>query len=120
MQILKPPQLLALLEQPSERLRRWATYQLLEHWQDHADEFAGTLFKSELEDVREAGVYLIGRQRLERFAFPLLGWFNRSTGELRRACTTALTDLCPPNFPNLLNQWLEQLLDDDELQLPNL
>ena len=120
MQILKPSQLLVLLEQPSERLRRWATYQLLEHCQDHADEFAGTLLKSELEDVREAGVYLIGRQRLERFSFPLLGWFSRSAGELRRACATALTSLCPPNFPNLLKRWLEQLLDDDELQLPDL
>ena len=120
MQIFKPPQLLALLEQPSERLRRWATYQLLEHCQGQADKFAGTLFESELEDVREAAVYLIGRQRLERFAFPLLGWFSRNDGEMRRACATALTDLRPPNFPNLLNQWLEQLLDDDELQLPDL
>ncbi len=120
MRILSQETLQHLLSSEQERVRLWATYQLLNEWRDEPDQFIGPMLDSPLPEVREVAIHLINRSGNDRYAFKLLGLFQRSTGRLRCACAEALVQLRYEAAHPPLLQWLQRLLLADELNLPEL
>ncbi len=120
MEILSQPYLTKRLSFPSPRVRMWAAYQLAERWFEQAPEFVGFLLESEVEEIRESGVFLVGKQNLEAFAFPLFRVFNSAGGRLRKAAVTALAEMHYPNLERPLLGWVEDLLLSEEVNIPDL
>ena len=71
MKILKLAQLREWLHSDLQRMRMWATYQLIENHDNEAREFVEILIDSDEEEIREAGIYLIGKHKLEDYEFKL-------------------------------------------------
>ena len=113
-------QTLELLHSEHRQIRMWATYQLIECWQARAIDFVHLLLESDIQESREAAVYLVGQHQLQQFAFTVFGLFNRSSGALRHSSALALVELdYAPVRPALL-QWFRQLWDSEELLLADL
>ena len=72
MKILKLAQLREWLHSDLQRMRMWATYQLIENHDNEAREFVEILIDSDEEEIREAGIYLIGKQNLILFLITVL------------------------------------------------
>ncbi len=120
MRILSLETLQHLLTSEHERVRLWATYQLLNEWRDEPDPFIESMLDSPLPEIREVAIHLINRSGNDRYAFKLLGLFQRSSGGMRCACAEALVQLNYEAAHPPLFQWLQRLLHADELNLPEL
>ena len=120
MKILKLAKLRELLQSDSNRLRMWATYQLIENHEEKAGEFVAELMEAKEEEIRESGIYLAGKYGLESYEFTLLGNFQRTSGALKRACAIALSNLESKSFQPMLWRWIEQLQKTEELNIPDL
>ena len=93
MKILKLAQLRGWLHSDSQRMRMWATYQLIENHDDQAKVFVEDCLDSEDEEICEAGIFLIGKHKLRDHEFRLLGIFQHSNGRMKRASAIALCAL---------------------------
>ncbi len=113
-------QTLALLSSEHRQVRMWATYQLIECWQERVPDFVHLLLESDIQEVREAAVHLIGRHKLQKFAFPLYGMFNRSTGPIKQSCALALVEMGYEPVQPSLQHWFANLWEAEELQISDL
>ena len=120
MEILSLPYLKAQLQSPAPRVQMWAAYHLAERWHENAPEFVRSMLESEVQEIKESAIYLVGRQQLHEFAFPLLKIFNREGGALKTAAVVALTDLQYSTLEGSLWLWLEELLAAHEVNYQTL
>ncbi len=117
MEILSLPNLIKHLQSPSKRVQMWATYHLVERWEEHAHDFVSLLIESNIPEIQESGIYLIGRKKLTDFAFPLFRIFNSSEGALHQATITALAEMQYSELERPLWNWLDELLASNEVNL---
>ena len=120
MKILKLAQLREWLHSDSQRMRMWATYQLIENHDDQAKVFVEDCLDSEDEEICEAGIFLIGKHKLRDHEFRLLGIFQHSNGRMKRASAIALCALNSESSRSLLWRWLKMLMEQEELNIPDL
>ena len=120
MKILKLAQLREWLHSDSQRMRMWATYQLIENHDDQAKVFVEDCLDSEDEEICEAGIFLIGKHKLRDHEFRLLGIFQHSKGRMKRASAIALCALDSESSRSLLWRWLKMLMEQEELNIPDL
>lgn len=99
------------------RVRMWATYHLVELWGEEAGEFIGYLIDSEIDSIKESGIYLIGKYNLTEYAFRLLHFFNSNNKSLRSAAALSMAEMCYENAERPLFNWLEKLLDSNEINI---
>jgi len=118
--ILKLAQLREWLHSDLQRMRMWATYQLIENHDNEAREFVEILIDSDEEEIREAGIYLIGKHKLEDYEFKLLRIFQRANGRIKRASAIALSSLKSEAAHSLLWRWLKTLQEQEELNITDL
>lgn len=109
MEILSLPYLKKRLQSSHKRVQMWAAYHLAERWHEQANEFVGALIESDIPEIKESGVYLVGHQQLHDFAFPIFRIFNSEEGILKRAAVRALTAIQYPALARSLWSWLEEL-----------
>lgn len=120
MEILEFTNLIKHLNSSPDRIKMWAAYQLVENWQERAEDFAGELIESDINEIKESGVYLIGQKNLDQFAFPLFRLFSGSSGRLRQACALALAEIQYENIETPLTAWMNTLLESEELNISDL
>ena len=111
MKILKLAQLREWLHSDSQRMRMWATYQLIENHDDQAKVFVEDCLDSKDEEICEAGIFLIGKHKLRDHEFRLLGIFQHSKGRMKRASAIALCALDSESSRSLLWRWLKMLME---------
>jgi len=113
MEILSESHLIQQLQSSSPRVQMWAAYHLTERWYENAHEFVGQLIESDIPEIKESGVYLIGHQKLTDFAFPVFRIFDSAEGSLKKVAVTTLTEIRYSALERCLWEWLEELLSDN-------
>jgi hypothetical protein len=104
--------LMERVESGVEQVRMWAAYHLLDRWPHECERFVDRLWRSPTIEIRDSAVTLIGRYRLERFAFPLLRVFLSNEGGLGAAAAQALGRLGYEPAAKLLVNRFEAVLAD--------
>ncbi|MBF0279038.1 MAG: hypothetical protein HQM13_14655 [SAR324 cluster bacterium] len=120
MEILSQSHLVHQLQSSSPRVQMWAAYHLTERWHENAHEFVGQLIESDIPEIKESALYLIGRQKLTDFAFPVFRIFDSAEGSLKKAAVTTLTELGYSALERCLWEWVEELLSDNEVNHQSL
>ena len=113
-EMLALPFLVDRLDSPNEQVRLWAAFQLVDRWQDHSATFIDKLWESPQEEIREAAISLIGKYRLEDYAFPLMRVFNSDDHSLKLAAGVALGRIGYLPAGTLLERWFEEAFSNPE------
>ncbi|MDH4225024.1 MAG: hypothetical protein OEW12_05215 [Deltaproteobacteria bacterium] len=115
--LLGLPFLMDSLKNPSDQVKMWAAYQLVDRWQERAEEFLDLMWESDLKEIREPAINLVGKLRLERFGFPLLRQFTSGEESLKGAAGVALGHLKYKTAEKSLVTWLDEVLTNEDSPL---
>ncbi|MGK5090882.1 tetratricopeptide repeat protein [Deltaproteobacteria bacterium TL4] len=120
MEVIEFSKLIHFLKHPSRQVKMWAAFQLGEYWQERIEDFAGILLDSEIMEIKESAIYLIGRYRLQQYAFPIFRIFNQANTPLKQACATTLAEIQYENIEQPLWDWFQTLSEHKELKNSDL
>lgn len=120
MEILSKSNLIQHLDTGSPHVQMWAAYHLTERWYDHAPKFIDKLLNSTIPEIKQSGIFLVGTQKLSKFAFPVFRIFNSEEGFLKKAAVIALAQLEYLELEQSLWKWIDELLISNEVNLPAL
>lgn len=113
-ELLSLPFLQRCLSVGNEQVQMWAAYQLLDRWRDASEQYVEHLFASPLAEIRESAINLIGRYKLQRFAFPLLRLLKTDEDGLRLPAALALASLRYEPAGRALQAWYQGLMAENE------
>jgi hypothetical protein len=112
--LLSLPFLVERLSYPSNQVRMWAAYQLVDRWQDAAPRFIEKLWEAPQEEIRESAIGLIGKYQMHDYAFPLMRLFSSQEHAHRHAAGVALGRLGYEPVGKLLRRWFQATVTDQD------
>ena len=117
---LTKPFLQERLTDPNEQVRMWAAFQLVERWQDHAEQYVERMWNAGRPEIVESAIHLVAKYRLHQFAFPVLRVFDSEDSGLRNAAALALGQLHYEPAVKPLHEWSESIFATPEVNLLEL
>jgi hypothetical protein len=112
--LLSLPFLVERLGFPGNQVRMWAAYQLVDRWQDAAPRYLEKLWEAPQEEIRESAIGLIGKYRMQAYAFPLMRLFSSREHPFSHAAGVALGRLGYEPVGKLLRRWFHDTVGNSE------
>lgn len=112
--LLSLPFLMERLSSPSPQVTMWAAYQLVDRWQEACPRYIDALWLAPQEEIRESAISLIGKYKLDGYAFPMMRLFSSGDHPFRYAAGTALGRIGYEPVGKMLKRWFVETAADPD------
>ncbi|HKI97257.1 MAG TPA: hypothetical protein VKB51_02165 [bacterium] len=112
--LLSLPFLVERLSFPSNQVRMWAAFQLVDRWQDACPRYIDKLWEAPQDEIRESAIGLIGKYQMHTYAFPLMRAFSSREHPFSHAAGVALGRLGYEPVGKLLRRWFHDTVTNAE------